>query len=110
MSKGTGNITPPSHTALTLSVRPALLPQVVSYGGGGRGQPAREVLENPCAENFILFQVWGRTQPTSPPTSGLCPRTFTLLHMSRTHVISHSSDPHMLAPLPDRAAEGVLGD
>ena len=34
-----------------------LVPQVVSYTGGNRGQPAREVLENPCAENFILFQV-----------------------------------------------------
>ena len=36
-----------------------LLREIVSYGGGGRGQPAREVLENPCAENFILFQVEG---------------------------------------------------
>lgn len=34
-----------------------LLREVVSYSGGNRGQPAREVLENPCAENFILFQI-----------------------------------------------------
>ncbi|GLC57430.1 hypothetical protein PLESTB_001223500 [Pleodorina starrii] len=34
-----------------------LLREVVSYTGQGRGQPAREVLENPCAENFILFQI-----------------------------------------------------
>jgi hypothetical protein len=31
--------------------------QVVSYTGGNRGQPTREVLENPCAENFILFHI-----------------------------------------------------
>ncbi|GLI61583.1 hypothetical protein VaNZ11_003999 [Volvox africanus] len=34
-----------------------LLREVVSYTGKNRGQPAREVLENPCAENFILFQI-----------------------------------------------------
>ncbi|GIL88258.1 hypothetical protein Vretimale_14135 [Volvox reticuliferus] len=34
-----------------------LLREVVSYTGNNRGQPAREVLENPCAENFILFQI-----------------------------------------------------
>ncbi|MEW5297011.1 MAG: hypothetical protein WDW36_000248 [Sanguina aurantia] len=34
-----------------------LLREVVSYTGGGRGQPARETLENPCAENFVLFQI-----------------------------------------------------
>lgn len=34
-----------------------LLREVVSYTGGNRGQPARETLENPCAENFILFQI-----------------------------------------------------
>lgn len=27
------------------------------HAGGARGRPAREVLENPSAENFILFQV-----------------------------------------------------
>jgi hypothetical protein len=32
--------------------------QVVKFGGGGnKGQPAREVLDNPCAEHFILFQI-----------------------------------------------------
>lgn len=34
-----------------------LLREVVSYGSGGRGQPAREVLENPCQEHFVLFQI-----------------------------------------------------
>lgn len=34
-----------------------LLREVVSYTGGARGQPSREVLENPCAENFILFHI-----------------------------------------------------
>lgn len=34
-----------------------LLREVVSYSGRNRGQPAREVLENPCAEHFILFQI-----------------------------------------------------
>jgi len=34
-----------------------LLREVVSYTGGNRGQPAREVLENPCAENFVLFHI-----------------------------------------------------
>lgn len=34
-----------------------LLREVVSYTGSNRGQPAREVLDNPCAENFILFQI-----------------------------------------------------
>ncbi len=27
------------------------------HAGGGRGRPAREVLENPGAEHFILFQI-----------------------------------------------------
>ena len=34
-----------------------LLREVVSYTGSGRGQPAREVLENPCAENFMVFHI-----------------------------------------------------
>ena len=34
-----------------------LLREVVSFSGGGRGQPAREVLANPKKEDFILFQV-----------------------------------------------------
>lgn len=34
-----------------------LLREVVSYGSGGRGQPAREVLENPCQEHFVLLQI-----------------------------------------------------
>jgi 5'-3' exoribonuclease 1 len=34
-----------------------LLREVVSYGAGGRGQPAREVLENPCQEHFVLLQI-----------------------------------------------------
>jgi len=34
-----------------------LLREVVSFTGKNRGQPARETLANPCAENFILFQI-----------------------------------------------------
>ena len=34
-----------------------LLPQVVKFGGSNKGQPAREILDNPCAEHFILFQI-----------------------------------------------------
>ncbi|KAJ9516662.1 hypothetical protein QJQ45_015162, partial [Haematococcus lacustris] len=34
-----------------------LLREVVSYTGGNRGQPAREALENPSAENFVLFHI-----------------------------------------------------
>ena len=34
-----------------------LLREVVSFNGGGRGQPAREVLENPCQEHFVLLQI-----------------------------------------------------
>ena len=41
-----------------------LLREVVSFTGGGRGQPAREVLDNPCQEHFVLLQIgceegWG---------------------------------------------------
>ena len=34
-----------------------LLREVVSFSGGNRGRPSREVLENPCQESFILFQI-----------------------------------------------------
>jgi hypothetical protein len=34
-----------------------LLREVVSFTGKNRGQPSRETLANPCAENFILFQI-----------------------------------------------------
>ena len=34
-----------------------LLREVVRFGGGAKGQPAREALENPSAEHFILFQI-----------------------------------------------------
>jgi 5'-3' exoribonuclease 1 len=34
-----------------------LLREVVSFTGKTRGQPSRETLSNPCAENFILFQI-----------------------------------------------------
>jgi len=33
------------------------LREVVSFSGGSRGRPSREVLENPCQESFILFQI-----------------------------------------------------
>ena len=38
-------------------VRKLLVLQVVKFGGGNKGQPAREILDNPCAEHFILFQI-----------------------------------------------------
>ena len=38
---------PPTHAP----ARPPSLP------GGNRGQPAREVLENPCQEHFVLLQI-----------------------------------------------------
>lgn len=35
-----------------------LLREMVRFGGGGnKGQPAREILDNPCADHFILFQI-----------------------------------------------------
>ena len=34
-----------------------LLREVVSFTGGGRGQPAREELDNPCQEHFVLLQI-----------------------------------------------------
>ena len=34
-----------------------LLREVVSFGGGAKGQPSREVLQNPKKEHFILFQI-----------------------------------------------------
>ena len=34
-----------------------LLREVVSFTGGGRGQPAKEVLDNPCQEHFVLLQI-----------------------------------------------------
>ena len=34
-----------------------LLREVVSYGKGGKGQPSREVLDNPCADNFVLLHI-----------------------------------------------------
>ena len=34
-----------------------LLREVVSYGKGGKGQPSREVLDNPCADSFVLLHI-----------------------------------------------------
>ena len=35
-----------------------LLREVVTYGkGGSKGQPSREVLDNPCADNFVLLHI-----------------------------------------------------
>lgn len=34
-----------------------LLREVVSFGGGAKGQPAREAFSNPQRENFVLFQI-----------------------------------------------------
>ena len=32
--------------------------QVVRFGqGGNKGQPAREIIDNPCADHFILLQM-----------------------------------------------------
>ncbi len=45
-----------------------LLREAVRFGGGGnKGQPSREVLDNPCAEHFILFQI-GCARLRAPPT------------------------------------------
>ncbi len=40
-----------------LNVSKLLVSQVVKFGGGNKGQPAREILDNPCAEHLILFQI-----------------------------------------------------
>lgn len=34
-----------------------LLREVVNYSGGNAGQPAREALENPNANTFVLLQI-----------------------------------------------------
>ena len=34
-----------------------LLREVVKFGGGGAGQPSREVMENPSEDGFQLLQV-----------------------------------------------------
>lgn len=34
-----------------------LLREVVNFSGGARGRPSREVLDNPCQEHFMLFQI-----------------------------------------------------
>lgn len=69
-----------------------LLREVVRFGGGGnRGQPSREVLDNPCAEHFILFQIgcaciawilgccyqtiWPGRKPRAPAQHSLFPCT-----------------------------------
>lgn len=44
-----------------------LLREVVSFGGANRGRPSREVLENPCAEHFVLLQIG-----CGPPYAGCC--------------------------------------
>lgn len=54
-----------------------LLREVVSYSGRGRGQPAREALENPCAENLILFQIgcapaWATCALRDQPAAVVC--------------------------------------
>lgn len=42
---------------VTHEPRFCLLREVVSYSGGNQGKPIREVLDNPCKEHFILFQI-----------------------------------------------------
>ncbi len=42
---------------VTHEPRFCLLREVVSYTGGNQGKPIREVLDNPCKEHFILFQI-----------------------------------------------------
>ncbi|KDD72803.1 XRN 5'-3' exonuclease, partial [Helicosporidium sp. ATCC 50920] len=34
-----------------------LLREVVSYVGGGRGQPSRDIFENPCQEHFVILHI-----------------------------------------------------
>lgn len=46
-----------AHLQVTHEPHFCLLREVVSFSGGSRGRPSREVLENPCQESFILFQI-----------------------------------------------------
>ena len=46
-----------TKTGSSRMIQTCLAPQVVKFGGGNKGQPAREILDNPCAEHFILFQI-----------------------------------------------------
>jgi 5'-3' exonuclease len=43
-----------------------LLREVVKFGGGGSGQPSREVLENPSEEGFQLLQARFCTKERMP--------------------------------------------
>ncbi len=47
-----------------------LLREVVSFGGANRGRPSREVLENPCAEHFVLLQVGCAPRPAALRRAG----------------------------------------
>ena len=44
-----------------------LLREVVSFGGANRGRPSRDVLENPCAEHFVLLQIGRAPQRSALP-------------------------------------------
>ena len=60
-----------------------LLREAVRFGGGGnKGQPSREVLDNPCAEHFILFQIG--CAPVPPPQPFLHPPSPFAVHRMST--------------------------
>ncbi len=55
-----------------------LLREVVKFGGGGSGQPSREVLENPSEEGFQLLQARSASLCVHSVRAAACTLTRTL--------------------------------